>query len=273
MMQNIEKCTVYLISDSVGDTAQKMVMAVTAQYPSIDFSDIKRISFVRDADTLQEALEDAREERALVAITLVNRELASQAVAYCREHGLLCADLMASLSHLIESHFEVEPLQEPGRIHRMNEEYFNRVAAIEFAVRYDDGKSPKGFLKADMVILGVSRTSKTPLSMYLANQKYKVANLPLIPEVPLPEEIYEVDPRRLFGLTADPEVLLNIRLNRLRALGLQKGTSYTDAARIREELDYSQKLFEALGAQVIDVSHRSIEETAVLIEERLQDSI
>lgn len=273
MMEKSKKCTVYLISDSVGDTAQKMVMAVTAQYPSIDFSDIKRVSFVRDEATLSETLEDAKEERALVAITLVNRELAGKARDYCHKHQLLFTDLMASLSGMIEQNFGVQPLQEPGRIHLMNEEYFNRVAAIEFAVRYDDGKSPKGFLKADVVILGVSRTSKTPLSMYLANQKHKVANLPLIPEVPLPEEVYDVESKRIFGLTADPDVLLSIRLNRLRSLGLKKGTSYTDAARIREELDYSHKIFDALGAHVINVSDKSIEETAFLIEERLQANL
>lgn len=135
----------------------------------------------------------------------------------------------------------------PGTLHRLDTEYFNKISAIEFAVKYDDGKAPQGFLDSDLVLLGVSRTSKTPLSIYLANKGYKVSNLPLIPEVPLPQVLDKVDPERIIGLLCEPEKLSKIRSNRLNSLGLTQSTSYTDLEKIYEELDYSKKSLKSIG--------------------------
>ena len=137
-------------------------------------------------------------------------------------------------------------------------------------MKYDDGKAPQGFLEADLVLLGVSRTSKTPLSIYLANKGYKVANLPLIPEVPLPQVLDKVDSRRLIGLICEPEKLMKVRSHRLDSLGLTQETSYTDLEKIYQELDYSKKVFKQFGAQVINMTDKSIEETAFLIEEQVK---
>jgi hypothetical protein len=147
----------------------------------------------------------------------------------------------------------------------LDDEYFNRISAIEFAVKYDDGKDPKGFLDADLVLLGVSRTSKTPLSMFLANKTIKVANLPIMPEASVPDEIWQVDPKKIVGLTNDAEVLNNFRKERMIAYGLSPETIYSDMDRIRAELEYAYELYNKLGCIVINVSKRSIEETAAII--------
>lgn len=156
----------------------------------------------------------------------------------------------------------VSPRMKPGIIHRLDEEYFKKVEAIEFAVRYDDGKNPAGFKKADIVLVGVSRTSKTPLSMYMAHKKYKVANLPLVPEVQLPHEIFEVPPYRLIGLIIDPYKLNSIRSERMKALGFSGTANYTDIDRIEDELAYAKEVMRQLHCPVIDVSNKAIEETA-----------
>ena len=143
------------------------------------------------------------------------------------------------------------------------------VEAIEFAVKYDDGKDPRGVKKADICLVGISRTSKTPLSMYLANKNYKVANIPLVPEVPPPKEIFEKDKRRIIGLVANPIILNEIRLIRLKALGLADNSSYANVDRINMELEYAKEIMERIGCIVIDVSNSAIEETAGIITDHM----
>lgn len=262
---------IYLVSDSVGETARKIVTAVGAQFPTIDLSDVQLYPFTSDRENLIEILRDALNEKAIVVTTLVEKELVNTVTDFAARTGLQTVDLMSPLSNVIESTFGVAPLQEPGALHQLNQDYFNRVAAMEFAVKYDDGKDAKGFLEADFVILGVSRTSKTPLSLYLANRGHKVANLPLIPEVELPKEINEVPKEKLFGLTTDINHLANIRQSRMASLGLNAESKYTNKERITDELRYANQVFEKLGVQVINVSQRSIEETAMLVEESLKN--
>ena len=140
-----------------------------------------------------------------------------------------------------------------------------RVEAIEFAVRYDDGKDTRGILKSDIVLLGISRTSKTPLSMYLANKNIKVANVPLVPEIPIPKEVFEINPKKIIGLTNSPEKLNQIRQERLKSLGLSSDANYAKFDRILQELDYSEKIMKQVGCPVINVSNKAIEETAGII--------
>ncbi|MFR2519206.1 pyruvate, water dikinase regulatory protein, partial [Peptostreptococcus stomatis] len=166
----------------------------------------------------------------------------------------------------------VEPLGEPGIIRKMDKSYFNRVEAIEFAVKYDDGKDPRGLLKADVVLVGISRTSKTPLSMYLANKHLKVANVPLVPEVPIPKELAEVETKRIIGLTNSPEKLNSIRVERLKSMGLSGTANYAKLERILEELDYSEKVMKNLKCPVINVANKAIEETAGIILDLLKEN-
>lgn len=263
-MKNVR---LYLISDSVGETAQKLISAVSAQFPTIDLSDIQLYPFTNDEESLLEILQDALLDKSIVVTTLVNKDLVKFVEAFAKRTGLQHVDFMTPLISVIEATVGLQAVQEPGAIHRLNQEYFSRVAAMEFAVKYDDGKDPRGFLDADIVLLGVSRTSKTPLSLYMANRGYKVANLPLIPEVALPKEINQIDSKKMIGLTTNSDSLVEIRRSRLASLGLKETTNYTEPSRIDDELAYANQLFQQLGINVIDVSKRSIEESSMLIEE------
>ena len=260
------KIKIYLVSDSVGETAQKIISAVSAQYPDVDMTDIQRFPFITEKEILVPILRDALHDKAVVVTTLVNKSLVTLVKDFARRTGLQYVDYMSPLSNIIEATFGVQPLQEPGALHKLNEQYFSRVSAIEFAVRYDDGKDPKGFLDADYVLLGVSRTSKTPLSMYLANRSYKVANLPLIPGVSLPEELKHVNQKKIIGLTTDIDSLMAIRKSRLHSLGLKEDSAYTNEEKIKEELIYAENVFQSLNSIVINVNTKSIEETATIIE-------
>lgn len=266
-MQSIK---IYLITDSVGETAKKIISAVVAQFPTVDLSDVHLYPFTNDKESLLEILNDAKKEQAIVAITLVDKSLVDFVEAFSKAHSLPYVDFMSPLIQIIEKLSGEHPTQESGSVHRLNQAYFNRVSAIEFAVKYDDGKDPKGFLSADIILLGVSRTSKTPLSMYLANKGYKVANLPIIPEVEVAKELFKVDPHKIIGLTSTSESLSNIRSFREQTLGLKTKSMYSDEKRILEELAYAETLFEQLGIETIDVSKRSIEESSMLIENLIQ---
>ena len=262
---------VYTISDSIGETSQKLLAAVTAQYPDLVFNNSYRFSFVNKEEELIDILRDALKDKAVVISTLVDNHLATVANDFSRQTDLHYLDLMNPFFEIIKSKTGFTPIEEPGIVHKLDKEYFNKIAAIEFAVKYDDGKNPQGFLQSDAVILGVSRTSKTPLSMYLANKGYKVSNLPLIPEVPLPQILDKVEGQKIIGLVCKPENLSRIRSNRLDSLGLSNSSSYTNLERIYEELEYSKLVFEKHNAYVIDVTDKSIEETAYLIEKHLKN--
>lgn len=262
---------VYTISDSLGETSQKLLGAASAQYPDISFLNRYNFSFVTTEEELLEILKDALKDKALVVSTLVSKQLITAAKEFSERTGLLYLDLMAPFFELIQAKAGVDPIEEPGRRHQLDRAYFDKISAIEFAVKYDDGKNPQGFLDSDILLLGVSRTSKTPVSMYLANQGYRVSNLPLIPEVPLPPILEEMDPQKMIGLVCSPETLGQIRSSRLASLGLGNETSYTNVERIEQELAYAEEIFAKYGIPVIDVTAKSVEETAFLIKEKLDE--
>ena len=263
----------YMISDSVGETSLKLVNAATAQFPNVDFDLSYRFPFTKDEEELTSILSDALKDSAIVVTTLVSDNLTKIIEDFGDRTGLQYINLMSPFIKIVHQKTGVAPLQEAGVVHKLNQEYFDRVAAIEFAVKYDDGKDAKGFLEADLVLLGISRTSKTPLSMYLANKRIKVANLPLIPEVPLPEQIKSVPKEKLIGLMIEPEVQKKIRMSRLNSLGLAENSRYSDINRIKEEVDYALNVFDELGAFTLDVTNKSIEESATLILEQLDSSL
>lgn len=260
-----------IISDSVGDTARKVLQAVLAQFPSITVH-MYHYPFIRKMKDLEPVLEEAKELKAFVIHTLVVENLSEFTDDFCAAENLPCYNILKDLVRDISGTTGQQPLKRAGALHRLDDEYFNRISAIEFAVKYDDGKDPKGFLDADLVLLGVSRTSKTPLSMFLANKNIKVANLPIMPEASVPDEIWQVDPKKIVGLTNDAEVLNNFRKERMIAYGLSPETIYSDMERIRAELEYAYELYNKLGCIVINVSKRSIEETAAIIMTSLEIS-
>ena len=259
------KLMVYVISDSIGETGELIAKASVRQFDTKDFA-IKRFPYTNTVEQVKPLLEDvAKHKRALVVYTNVDEDTRAYIKQKERELNLHMVDVMGPPMDEIQSILGYEPMRQPGLIRRLDENYFKKVEAIEFAVQYDDGKDPRGVVKADIVLVGVSRTSKTPLSMYLANKLYKVANVPLVPEVPVPKEVYQKDKRRLFGLIANSEKLYTIREERLRALGLNSSAKYANVDRIKEEVDYSVQIMKDIGCTIIDVSNKAIEETAEII--------
>ena len=261
----MENLIIYVISDSVGETAQQVTKAALSQFSIDNEYEIRRFPYVADENFLIEILESGKNEGAKIVYTLVSENLLNIAKEFCEKEDLNHLDLMTPLLKQIANKTGKEPKREPGIIRKLDESYFKRVEAIEFAVKYDDGKDPRGILKSDIVVLGISRTSKTPLSMYLANKNIKVANVPLVPEIPIPDELFKIDPKKIIGLTNNPEKLNSIRQERLKALGLSSDASYANVERILQELDYAEKIMKKVGCPVINVSNKAIEETAGII--------
>lgn len=251
---------VYVVSDSLGDTAESVAKATISQFD--ENIDVVRVPFIRHAEQVEKVVEEAAEHHAVVCHTLVSPELRQTFEKIAEAKHVRYVDILGPMMDMVGTITTSKPRMKPGIIHKLDEEYFKKVEAIEFAVKYDDGKNPAGFAKADIVFIGVSRTSKTPLSMYMAHKKYKVANLPLVPEVPLPEEIFHVPPYRIIGLIIDPYKLNTIRAERMKALGFSGSANYTDIARIQDELTYAKEVMRQLHCLVIDVSNKAIEETA-----------
>lgn len=253
---------VCIVSDSIGETAELVAKAAISQFNSQNVS-LRRFSHVDDEQAVLEVLEQVDNDvPTIVVFTIVEPELRQLMLDEASQRGMAAIDLMGPMMRVLGDALQKEPKLKPGIIHRLDEEYFERVEAIEFAVRYDDGKDPQGLHKANLVLIGVSRTSKTPVSMYLAHRRYKVANVPLIPEIDLPDELLEIDRRKIVGLTIKPQKLYEIRLERLRSLGFQADASYCDMDRIREELAYARRVFNRLKCPVVDVSNKAVEETA-----------
>lgn len=255
------KPVVYVVSDSVGETAEFVVKAVAIQFNS-GHVDIKRIAFVSDTDTILDIVEEAVQIGGMIAYTLVLPELRRRIREESEKRGLITVDVMGPMMDAFSRLLGIDPRLEPGLVRRLDEEYFRRVAAIEFAVKYDDGQDPRGLLLADVALIGVSRTSKTPLSMYLAHKRRKVANLPLVPEVEPPEELFWVPACKVVGLTINPRQLHGIRQERLKALGLHAEASYASMERILDELDYAEKIMRKVGCPIFDVSNKAVEEVA-----------
>src|SRR5699024_4286185 len=251
---------IYVLSDSVGETAELVIKAGLSQFTNGNYR-IRRIPYVEDEATIEETLEMVKDEAGIVGYTLVNPYLRSYMSKRAKELDVEAIDIMGPMMDAMAKTFKDDPKHEPGLVHKLDKDYFKRIEAIEFAVRYDDGRDPRGISRADIVLIGVSRTSKTPLSQYLAHQRLKVANVPIVPEVDPPEELFRIDKSKCIGLTISPEKLNEIRKRRLAALGLGDHATYANLNRIVEELKYFNDLVEKLDCITIDVSNQAEEET------------
>jgi [pyruvate, water dikinase]-phosphate phosphotransferase / [pyruvate, water dikinase] kinase len=252
---------VYIVSDSIGETAEMVVRAAASQFNS-GTMEIRQIPNISDEATIEEIVHQAVENHFIIAYTLVLEELAEFLRREATQAGVVCVDILGPIIAAFEQASHISPKREPGLLRKVDEMYYRRVEAVEFAVRYDDGKDPRGITQADVVLVGVSRTSKTPLSMYLAHKRIKVANVPLVPELAPPEELFQVARGRVIGLTIKPELLNNIRAERLKTMGLSGQATYANFARIIEELEFADKVMKRLGCPIIDVTNRAVEETA-----------
>lgn len=259
-----------VVSDSTGETAEKAVRAALLQYPRAG-TELRLHTRVRSQDAVRPILERAAREGALVVFTVVSPELREYIHTSSYELKIDAVDLIGSLIGKLAQFLDREPLNEPRGALPLSEEYFRRIEAVEFAVKSDDGKEPRNFKKADLILVGVSRTSKTPLSTLLAQRGIKVANLPLVLGIGIPPELEEAPQDRVVGLTIGIDQLCEIRQARLRQLGMPSETNYAMREHVREELTFAAKLFSQHNWPVIDVTGRAIEETAVIILETLKD--
>ncbi|MFD1705434.1 pyruvate, water dikinase regulatory protein [Siminovitchia sediminis] len=255
---------VYVVSDSVGETAELVTKAAMSQFSEHD-AVIKRVPYVEEHENIDEVLSLAKMNNGIIVFTLVKPEIREYLLAKATALDVHAIDVLGPLIHTFEKTFDKKPLNEPGLARKLDADYFKRVEAIEFAVKYDDGRDPRGLLKADIVLIGVSRTSKTPLSQYLAHKRYKVANVPVVPEVDPPEELFKIDSKKCIGLKISAEKLYEIRRERLLTLGLDDSAIYANIERIRREIEHFERIAERIGCKIIDVTNKAVEETANII--------
>jgi regulator of PEP synthase PpsR (kinase-PPPase family) len=260
-----------VLSDSTGETAEKVVRAALLQFPQAGAL-IRLHTRVRTKEVARPVLERSAREGALLVFTVVSPELREFVHAMTAELRIESIDVIGALIGKLGTFLEREPINLPSAMLPLSEEYFRRIEAVEFAVKSDDGKEPRNFKKADLVLVGVSRTSKTPLSTLLAQRGLKVANLPLVLGVKPPPELDEAPQDRIIGLTIGLEQLCEIRQARLRQLGMPSETNYAMREHVRQEIDFGQQLFKTHPDwPVVDVTGRAIEETAVIILEHVKE--
>ena len=252
----------HVISDSTGETAVRLVHALEAQFPDQDFEEIRHPR-VETVDDLNLALNRAKGRPAVIVYTLVHPELREAARALCRRYRLHYCDLLGHPIEAVAKVAGVAAQMTPGARAPLDSTYFKRMAAIEFAVKYDDGVAA-GLHEADIVLVGVSRTSKTPLSMYLGYLGYKTANVPIVKGIEPPSALFEVDPTKIVGLTIDAVRLQEIRRQRAARLGGNQH-AYAELLGIYAELEQAESIQRRLGCPVIEISDLSIEETAARV--------
>jgi regulator of PEP synthase PpsR (kinase-PPPase family) len=262
---------IYVVSDSTGETAERVTRATLLQFPDEKVR-LKIERRVRDRRGLTAILEQAAAANAMVVFTLVRPELRDHFNDEAMKLGVSHVDVIGTLLYQIGQHLEADPVNIPSAELPLSPEYFRRVEAIEFAVKSDDGKEPRNLHKADLVLCGVSRTSKTPLSTYLAGRGLKVANVPLVLGVEPPRELLELPGHRVIGLTIDVDQLLDIRKHRLQQLGMPPDANYGLRDHVKAELEYAHGIFrDHSDWMVVDVTNCAIEETATIILEAVKD--
>lgn len=263
--------TVLVISDALGETAASVALAAAGQFDEGAVA-IERLSRVQDARQVKRYLESSAGTAKKIAAfhTIVQDELRSEVAGLLVEQGIAAVDLLGPAIDTIAALTGLAPKGIPGIIHQTDERYFQRIACMEYAVEHDDGRGADDLSEADIVLIGVSRTSKTPLSMYLALQGYRVANIPLAPQVEPPQALFEVDPARVFGLVTAVEAIAPIRVQRLGTAQAQSAAgSYADPDAIELEFAYARSLMKRLGCFVVHTDGKAIEESATEIIERL----
>lgn len=262
----MKRLRVFVVSDSVGETGDQVAKAIISQFrPSFEETIIRRFPHIQSEELIHKVVNLAVKQNALIVYTLVKQEMRTLLQELCEKEKIHAVDILGPGLKSMTAFVEEMPLETPGIVHQLDDDYFKKIEAIEFAVKYDDGRDPRGLLQADIVLIGVSRTSKTPLSQYLAHKRYKVANVPIVPEVDPPEELFKIDPNKCVGLIISPEKLNYIRKERLISLGLNDDAVYAQHTRILEEIKYFKKIVDRIGCQVVDVTNKAVEETANII--------
>ncbi len=254
----------HLVSDSTGETVTLLARACLVQYDDIQVHE-HLWPMMRSADQVKGVIENIREHPGFVMCTLVNEEVRYALEDGCRAIQVPCIPVLEPVVAALGAYLNAKSHARPGRQHVMDAEYFNRIEAMQFALSHDDGQLSRDLNEADVILVGVSRTSKTPTCIYMANRGIKAANIPIVPGCPLPEELFAKDGPMIVGLTNDPKRLIEIRRQRLRFLDQDPDTDYVDEEAVRDEVNNARRLYTKFSWPIINVSRRSIEETAATI--------
>ena len=257
---------IYLISDSTGETLDRVFLAIKAQFKNIEY-DIKSYFFTRTENQVVKILEEAKKDKnSIILYTIVNGDLAKFLANKSSEKKIPCFGVLGNLILSFSRLLNQQASHIPSGQHALNEEYYERIEAIQFTMNHDDGNLVEELERSDLILLGVSRTSKTPTSIYLANKGFKTSNIPLVNESSIPESLKK-NPNMscVIGLTTEAERLVDIRKNRMMTLKERENTSYTDILKIKEEVESAKKTFAKYKWPTIDVTRKSVEETAASI--------
>jgi regulator of PEP synthase PpsR (kinase-PPPase family) len=266
MMQVHDKLKVVVISDGTGETASAITRAAMTQFQDKEIF-FTRYKNIRTKEQIDAIFQEAAIHHDIVVYTIVSVELRAYIAELSKRDHVRSVDVMGPLLTVFSNFFEAEPNYQPGLLHAVNDQYFKRVAAIEFTLNHDDGRNINSLEEADVVLVGISRTSKTPLSMYLSLEGIKTVNVPIVMGVSLPEKLFQIDQRKIFGLTIDPDELFKIRKNRLSRLGLSNDEGdYADISKVTQEIEWANKIFsENKRWPVFNVTGKALEETAAEI--------
>lgn len=268
------KFHLHLVSDATGDTLLSLAAAALVQFEGAE--PVRHMwTMVRSEALMHPIIAAIEKNPGLVMFTMVDHNLRGILREECRRLQVPCVPVLDPILGALENFLGAESRELPGRQHIMDDDYFGRIDAIHYSLGHDDGQAIDGFHRADVILVGISRTSKTPTCMYLANRGLKAANIPLVPGIPLPDELMQLDDVLIIGLTASPDRLVQIRRNRLKYLNQDEDTDYVDIQAVKEEVISARRMFDRKGWPKIDVTRRSIEETAAAIiglhTQRLED--
>jgi regulator of PEP synthase PpsR (kinase-PPPase family) len=263
-----KKRHVFVVSDATGMTCELVVKAALTQFRT-SRAILHRVRYVRNPAQIQEVIQDARGERGIVVYTLVVPELRKVMLTSGLHHAVPTIDILGPVLSRLTDLLEISPMAKPGLFRGLDEDYFNRIEAINYAVKHDDGQRPQELSDADLVLVGVSRTSKTPISVYLSYRGFKVANVPILLDARLPRQLFKVAAHKVMGLTMRPERLQLLRQARVERYRDVEMLSYTDLETIKKELKHSIDICKQRKWQTFDVTLRSIEEAATVIMELL----
>lgn len=261
---------IHLVSDSTGETVCSVARAAMAQFDKIEAEE-HVWALIRTRGQVEKVLEAIREQPGAVLFTLVEKQLREMLERGCREIGVPCIPVLSRVVSDLSVYFGMQVSNHPGRQHELDDEYFSRVEAVNFTISHDDGQSTWDLEEADIVLVGVSRTSKSPTCVYLAHRGYRAANVPFVSGCPLPPTLETTKKPLIVGLTVSPDRLVQIRKNRLLSLKEETDTSYVDKDAVSEEIAEARRLFSKHGWPVLDVTRRSIEETAATIIQYYQE--
>jgi regulator of PEP synthase PpsR (kinase-PPPase family) len=257
--------TIYAVSDSIGETAEQVARATASQFECE--IEVKRITYVNTFNEVNRFIQGIEDKgNCMIISTVVLVDVREFLVQRCVENSIQISNVLGPCVSMASIALNKMPDYKPGAVWDMDEEYYKKIEAMEFAIQYDDSKDNSGIKHADVILTGLSRTSKTPICMYLANKGVKALNVPLMPEVKVPQELYEIDRKKIIGLTIDPMQLIDIRKHRIdRYSRLTNDIEYANAERVLQELEYADRIMKRLGCKIIDVTTRAIEDTALII--------